>query len=76
MGKWICIDGFVFMDVGIRVMFDQCPKDREHCSLQPNELIVSSCSLEPNELKEFDVQCINPNLQQLSNGYVVMGFCL
>jgi hypothetical protein len=76
MGKWICIDGFVFMDVGIKVLFDQCPRDREHYSLQPNELIVSSCLLEPNELRELVVQHINPNLQQPSNGYVMMGFCL
>jgi hypothetical protein len=32
MGKWICIDGFVFMDVGIKVLFYQCLGDREHCS--------------------------------------------
>jgi hypothetical protein len=56
--KWnrtygICIDGFMFMDVGIKVLFDHSPGDRECCSLQPNELIVSSCSLEPSELKEL-----------------------
>jgi hypothetical protein len=37
---------------------------------------VSSCSLEPNELRELVVQHINPNLQQSSNGYVMMVFCL
>jgi hypothetical protein len=51
MGKWLCIDGFMFMDVGIRVMFDQCLGNRDRCSL------------EPSELKELVVQHINPNLQ-------------
>jgi hypothetical protein len=50
MGKWLCIDGFMFMDVGIRVMFDQCLGNRDRCSL------------EPSELKELVVQHINPNL--------------
>jgi hypothetical protein len=57
-------------------LIDQCLGDWEHCSFQPNELTVSSCSLEPNVLKELVVQHINPNLQQSSNGYVMMGFCL
>jgi len=76
MGKWICINGFVFMDARIRVLIDQCPWDWKCCSLQPNELNVSSCSLKPNVLKELVVPHINPNLQQSSNGYVMMGFCL
>jgi hypothetical protein len=53
MGKWICINGFMFMVLGIKVLFDHSPRDQECCSLQPNELIVSSCSLEPSELKEL-----------------------
>jgi hypothetical protein len=68
MGKWLCIDGFVFMDVGIKVLFYQCPRNLEHCSFQPNELTISSCLLEPNELRELVVQHTNPNLQQSSNG--------
>jgi hypothetical protein len=53
MGKWICIDGFMFMDLGIKVLFDHSTRDQECCSLQPNELIVSSCSFEPSELMEL-----------------------
>jgi hypothetical protein len=39
MGKGICIDGFVFMDAGIRVLTNPCLGNQECCSLQPNELI-------------------------------------
>jgi hypothetical protein len=52
MGKWICIDGFTFMVLGIKVLFDHSPRDQECYSFQPNELIVSFSSLEPNELNE------------------------
>jgi hypothetical protein len=34
MGKWLCIDGFVFMDVGIWVLFYECLGNSERCSLQ------------------------------------------
>lgn len=63
MGKWLCIDGFVFIDVEIKIMFDLCPRDWERYSFQPSELIISSCSLKPSELKELVVQYINPILQ-------------
>jgi hypothetical protein len=76
MGKWLCMNGFVFMNVGIKVMFDQCPKDWKYFSLQPSELTISSCSLEPNQLRELVAQHINPKLQNSSNGHVMMSFCL
>ncbi len=48
--KWICHDGFLFMNVGIRVLFDQCRKDPTSCSHQLMLVIISStCHLEHNE---------------------------
>jgi hypothetical protein len=49
--KWICHDGFLFMNVGIRVLFDQCPRDLINCSHQLILIIISFiCHLEHNKL--------------------------
>jgi hypothetical protein len=50
VNKWICHDGFLFMNVGIRVLFDQCPKYLTNCSHEFTQVIISStCHLEHNE---------------------------
>jgi hypothetical protein len=52
--KWICHERFLFMNVGIRVMFDQCPRDLTNCSHQLIQVIISSTChfehIEPHKL--------------------------
>jgi len=48
--NWICHDGFLFMNVGIKVLFDQYPRDLTSCSHQLIQVIISSTYyLEHNE---------------------------